>query len=198
MENDGTCAVCRHSEPQAKNLLLDDHVFSEASRVYETNVPRHAYVLVVFGIYCPFFAPAACWWTLQEVLSIETSCMSASAVRDSNIALNTPFLLHNRNRVYTVFQDPYRLGKSRQGAPVFDRHSIPFSIIRLDFDGLPLPVFSGSNLSRILSQSLSLISWRFCICFLSPVRLGNYAMSFAFVHYLFLRHAIDNSDTRKN
>lgn len=152
---------------------------------------RQAYVLVCFGIFSPFFAPAACWCALQEVLSIETSCISASADRDSKRFWNTPFWFHKRKREYTVFQDPNRSGRSRQGEPVLDLQSIPLSISRFDFDGLPLPVFSGGIVSFMRSQSWSLISWRLIITFQSSLLvLENYPLLCYFVQHLFFRHAL--------
>jgi len=42
-------------------------------------------------------------------------------------------------------QGPKRSGKSRQGALVFIFQSMPFSMTRLDFEGLLWPVFSGGS-----------------------------------------------------
>ena len=121
---------------------------------------RKPYILVGFGIFRPFLAPAACWCALHEVLSMDRSCMSASVVSCSNSFLKMSFLLHRRNLEYTVCQAPNRSGKSRHAEPVFEIHSIPLSILRFGFDGLPSPVFSGGKISLIRSHSWSLISWR--------------------------------------
>jgi len=63
-----------------------------------------------------------------------------------------------QKREYTVFHGPYRSGRSRHGLPVLALQSIPLSMSLFDFDGLPLPVFSGGIVFFIRSQSLSLIS----------------------------------------
>ena len=102
----------------------------------------------------------------------------------------TQFLLHKQKREYTVFQEPYRSGKSRQGLPVLALQSIPFNMSRFGFDGLPFPVFSGGIASFMRSQSESLISWRLIIGLLSPVFMEDYATICRFVQLLFFRHAL--------
>jgi hypothetical protein len=61
---------------------------------------------------------------------------------------------------------------------------------RFDFDGLPLPVFSGGIIPLMRSQSVSLISWRFCIRFFPHLFMEDYSFFYPFVHYLFFKHAL--------
>lgn len=112
----------------------------------------------------PFFAPLPCWWTLMVVLSsisVLPSTMSW-AISSSKICSQTPCKLHRRNRVYTLFQGPYRSGRSLQGIPVFSQYRIPLSITRLSFPGLPpCAGFSGGSRSFTLFHCSSVNSCRF-------------------------------------
>lgn len=112
----------------------------------------------------PFFAPLPCWWTLIVVLSsirVLPSTMSW-AISSSNTCSQTPCRLHRRKRVYTLFQGPYRSGRSRQGIPVFSQYRIPLSITRLSFPGLPpCAGFSGGSRHFTLFHRSSVISCRF-------------------------------------
>ena len=116
----------------------------------------------------PFFAPLPCWWTLIVVLSsirVLPSTMSW-AISSSKICSQTPCRLHRRNRVYTLFQGPYRSGRSRQGIPVFSQYRIPLSITRLSFPGLPpCAGFSGGSSSFTLFHCSSVNSCRFILLF---------------------------------
>lgn len=105
-----------------------------------------------------------CWWTLMVVLSsirVLPSTMSW-AISSSKTCSQTPCRLHRRNRVYTLFQGPYRSGRSRQGIPVFSQYRIPLSMTRLSFPGLPpCAGFSGGNRSFTLFHCSSVNSCRF-------------------------------------
>ena len=109
----------------------------------------------------PFFAPLPCWWTLIVVLSsirVLSSTMSW-AISSSKTCSQTPCRLHRRNRVYTLFQGPYRSGRSLQGIPVFSQYRIPLSMTRLSFPGLPpCAGFSGGNSSFTLFHCSSVNS----------------------------------------
>lgn len=112
----------------------------------------------------PFFAPLTCWWTLIVVLSsirVFPSTMSW-AISSSKTCSQTPCRLHRRNRVYTLFQGPYRSGRSLQGIPVLNQYRIPLSITRLSFPGLPpCAGFSGGSSSFTLFHCSSVNSCRF-------------------------------------
>ena len=125
------------------------------------------------GFFAPFFAPLPCWWTLTVVLSNirVLSSTTSWAINSSKTCSHTPCKLHRRNRVYTLFQGPYRSGRSRQGIPVFSQYKIPLSIIRLSFPGLPpCAGFSGGNKFFTLFHCSSVNSCRFIpllYCFFS-------------------------------
>ena len=130
-----------------------------------------------------------CWWTLMVVLSsirVLPSTMSW-AISSSKTCSQTPCRLHRRNRVYTLFQGPYRSGRSLQGIPVFSQYRIPLSITRLSFPGLPpCAGFSGGNRSFTLFHCSSVNSCRFMpllyccfldlsiLCLKTPFRAGAY------------------------
>src|ERR1700722_10297609 len=65
-----------------------------------------------------FWAPALCWWARTIVLSIIAYSLSASAARCWNIRSQTPLLAQRLKRRCTLFQSPYRSGRSRHGMPV--------------------------------------------------------------------------------
>lgn len=84
------------------------------------------------------------------------------AISSSKTCSQTPCRLHRRNRVYTLFQGPYRSGRSLQGIPIFSQYRIPLSITRLSFPGLPpCAGFSGGSSSFTLFHCSSVNSCRF-------------------------------------
>ena len=58
-----------------------------------------------------------------------------------------PSSRHLQKRLYTVFQDPKRSGKSRHAAPLLAIHKIALNINRLSLGGRP--VFATENKSSI-------------------------------------------------
>jgi hypothetical protein len=85
------------------------------------------------GFWRPPFAPAACWcaritvpsttWTLQSTSpAASASCCTAAKIRSQ-----IPAFRQRQNRLYTVDQGPYRSGRSRHGAPVRSRHTMPLT-----------------------------------------------------------------------
>jgi len=70
----------------------------------------------------PPFPPAASWCAriTEPSMSEPTSSTSIRCCLKSRSHI--PRFAHRSNRLYTVFQLPYRSGISRQGAPVFTRH----------------------------------------------------------------------------
>jgi hypothetical protein len=107
------------------------------------------------GLVRPLLAPAACGWartTLPSTKWIVQSrfpSASASACSSARILSQSPCCCQRRNRLYTVFQLPYRPGKSRQGAPVRNRHRIALRIRRWSAFGRPTRgLAGGSNGSR--------------------------------------------------
>jgi hypothetical protein len=69
----------------------------------------------------PPFPPAASWCARMTVPSMREP--TSSSIRNAlKTCSHTPRLAHLANRLYVVFQLPYRSGMSRQGAPVLSRH----------------------------------------------------------------------------
>lgn len=69
----------------------------------------------------PPFPPAASWCARTTVPSMSEPT-SSSMHNSLKARSHTPRLAQRANRLYVVFQGPYRSGMSRQGAPVFSRH----------------------------------------------------------------------------
>ena len=114
--------------------------------------------------FVPPFPPEPCWWTRTYDPSIIYSSLSWSFDSSKNIFSQMPRFVHREYRLYTLFQDPYRSGKSRQGAPVFRIQIMALTIIRLSLAGRPFPPDrSGGTKSLILSHCSSVISCRLII-----------------------------------
>ena len=80
-----------------------------------------------------------------------------------------PRFVHREYRLYTLFQEPNRSGKSRQGAPVFAIQMMALIIIRLSLAGRPFPPErSGGTKSLILSHYSSVISCRLIMTLSMP------------------------------
>src|SRR5215475_13737123 len=124
----------------------------------------------------PPFAPAACWWARTIVLSTKCTSQSswpaASAARwtAAKIASQIPASRHQRKRVCTLDQGPYRSGRSRQGAPVASFHRMPLITSRSSWRGCPAVCAGSSGCSR--AQTASLISCR-CIIHLPKLEIVN-------------------------
>jgi len=112
----------------------------------------------------PFFAPAACWWARMTVPStkctFQSSWPAASACcwTAANSRSHTPAKRQRRKRLWTVDQEPYRSGTSRQGAPVRSFHRIAFRIRRWSSAGRPLAGFCGGSSGASLAHSASVSS----------------------------------------
>ena len=114
--------------------------------------------------FAPPFPPAPCWWTRTYDPSIIYSSLSWSFDNSKKIFSQIPRFVHREYRLYTLFQDPNRSGKSRQGAPVFTIQMIALIIIRLSLAGRPFPpARSCGTKSLILSHCSSDISCRLII-----------------------------------
>ena len=111
--------------------------------------------------FSPPFPPAPCWCTRIYEPSIIYSSLSWSFASSKKIFSQMPRFVQREYRLYTLFQDPNRSGKSRQGAPVFKIQMIALIIIRLSLAGRPFPPErSGGTKSLILSHCSSVISCR--------------------------------------
>ena len=116
--------------------------------------------------FMPPFPPEPCWWTRTYDPSIIYSSLSWSFASSKKIFSQMPRFVHLEYRLYTLFQDPNRSGKSRQGAPVFRIQMMALIITRLSLAGRPFPPErSGGTMSLILSHCSSVISCRFIILF---------------------------------
>lgn len=71
----------------------------------------------------PPFPPAASWCARTMVPSRREPTSSTSTWSSLNNRSHLPRAAQRANRLYTVFQGPYRSGISRQGAPVFTRQT---------------------------------------------------------------------------
>ena len=85
-------------------------------------------------------------------------CSSRRIRSRSSIRSKSPPFRHRLKRSYTVFQGPYRSGRSRHGEPLFSIHMIPFITSRCDRYGRPLPLSEG-NRSPINSHCSSVNSY---------------------------------------
>ena len=114
--------------------------------------------------FAPPFPPAPCWWTRTYDPSIIYSSLSWSFDNSKKIFSQIPRFVHREYRLYTLFHEPKRSGKSRQGAPVLTIQRIALIIIRLSLAGRPFPpARSGGTKSLILSHCSSVISCRLII-----------------------------------
>jgi hypothetical protein len=77
----------------------------------------------------PPFPPAASWCarTTEPSMREPTSSPIRSSLKTRS---HTPRFAQRANRLYVVFQLPYRSGISRQGAPVLRRHMTAFTNTR--------------------------------------------------------------------
>ncbi|MBG6088870.1 hypothetical protein IW256_002983 [Actinomadura viridis] len=77
-------------------------------------------------------AHAAFPFTAPDLVTVQSMRPSESSWTCTwvKIASKVPSAAHRRYRSYTVFQLPYRSGRSRHGAPVASFHKIPFSTVR--------------------------------------------------------------------
>lgn len=122
--------------------------------------------------FMPPFPPEPCWWTRTYDPSIIYYSLSWSLDNSRKIFSQMPRLYHLEYRLYTLFHDPYRSGKSRQGAPVFRIQITALIIIRLSLAGRPFPPDrSGGTKSLILSHCSSVISCRLIIFKSMPEQL---------------------------
>jgi hypothetical protein len=108
----------------------------------------------------PPFAPAACGWPRTMVLSIIWRSLSARfSASVVATASQRPALHQRRKHRHTLFQLPYRSGRSRHGAPVRNRHRMPLIVARRSIGGRPRPPSAGNNNLRTC-HSLSVRSPR--------------------------------------
>ena len=122
--------------------------------------------------FSPPFPPEPCWWTRTYDPSIIYPSLSWSFDSSKKIFSQMPRFVHLEYRLYTLFQDPNRSGKSRQGAPVFRIQMIALIIIRLSLAGRPFPPdCSGGTKFLILSHCSSVISCRLIMLLSMPVLL---------------------------
>ena len=119
--------------------------------------------------FVPPFPPEPCWWTRTYDPSIIYSSLSWSFDSSKKIFSQMPRFVHLEYRLYTLFQDPNRSGKSRQGAPVFRIQIIALIIIRFSLAGRPFPPeCSGGTKSLIMSHCSSDISCRLIMTLSMP------------------------------
>lgn len=117
-------------------------------------------------IAAPFLAPAALWCARIVVPSRKCSVQSsapatsASAWSAANTRVQTPACCQRRQRLYTVCQEPYRSGRSRQGAPVARRHKMPFTMIRWSCAGRPVADRCGGSNGSSFAHWASVSSCR--------------------------------------
>ena len=112
----------------------------------------------------PPFPPDPCWWTRMYDPSIIYCSTSWSLDSSKKIFSQIPRFVHREYRLYTLFQDPKRSGKSRHGAPVFRIQMMALIIILLSLAGRPFPPeYSGGTKSLILSHCSSVTSCRLII-----------------------------------
>lgn len=126
--------------------------------------------------FSPPFPPEPCWWTRTYEPSIIYSSLSWSLswsfASSKKIISQMPRLLHREYRLYTLFQDPNRSGKFRQGAPFFRTQMTALIIIRLSVAGRPFPPeLSGGTKTLIRSHCSSVISCRLIIFKSMPEQL---------------------------
>ena len=135
--------------------------------------------------FSPPFPPEPCWWTRTYDPSIIYSSLSWSFDSSKKIFSQMPRFVHREYRLYTLFQEPNRSGKSRQGAPVFTTQMMALIIIRLSLAGRPFPPeISGGTKSLILFHCSSVISCRFIILFSMTVLFISCVSVSLSVHYI--------------
>ena len=121
-------------------------------------------MLIDIAVFSPFFAPALCWCARTQLLSVLTSCRSASMLSSFKIFAKSPDCCHSLKRLYTVLHGPYRSGRSRHGAPVRMIHTMPLSACLSSLRGLPSwPCCRFGKYSSNLSHSKSVSSCRLCV-----------------------------------
>ena len=106
----------------------------------------------------PPFPPAASWWARTIEASMMTPSSSASIWSALKIAAQCPRSDQFENRLYTVFHDPKRSGRSRHGMPVFARYSTASMKVRSSSFGSG-PGRDGTS-SRIIAHWASVSAWR--------------------------------------
>ena len=135
--------------------------------------------------FVPPFPPEPCWWTRTYDPSIIYSSLSWSFDSSKKIFSQMPRFVHREYRLYTLFQEPNRSGKSRQGAPVFTIQMMALIIIRLSLAGRPfLPEYSGGTMSLILSHCSSVISCRLIMSLSMPDPLAFLVSVFLSLFYI--------------
>src|SRR6266542_3481691 len=119
-------------------------------------------------ITAPFLAPAAWAWARTMVESStcraqsSSPAASASAVSVARMRSQIPACCQRRKREYTVCHGPYRSGRSRQGAPVRSRHTIPLMMVRWSWLGRPVAGRSGGSNGAKRAHCSSVSSCRRC------------------------------------
>ncbi len=126
----------------------------------------------------PLFAPAK-----EASMNVSSNPSSPRASRSSHnahkIPSSTPACCHCWKRRWQVWYDPYRGGRSCQGAPVRRIHSTPFSARRASLQGRPRPsgrrfwFHSTRGLRR--SHCISVRSAMHLICFNSARNASIYS-----------------------
>ena len=172
---DGRLVLLTRSEQDRQRLALPIGLEVHFGRETALAAPQR------LGFWVPPFAPAACWcarmtlpstkWTLQSTSPASSACCWTVAKIRSQI----PAARHRQNRLYTVDHGPYRLGRSRQGAPVRSRHKIPSMIRRWSMFGRPRSGFSAgrNGSSRPHSWSVSSPRCRILIVEQIPAHLSG-------------------------
>ena len=134
-------------------------------RIKRSGLPRASTAVCTFvlspprdrPIACAFFlaAPTECWWARTMVLSRNTSSKSASSASSANTFCQMPLFDQRAKRMYTLFQSPNSVGRSRHGLPVRAIHSTASINCRLSSPLRPgSPVFPGNIDSKRCHWSL--------------------------------------------
>jgi hypothetical protein len=144
----GNHGLCRHAREDALGLRhivgltrrqcptgQTAQTFDQRMNLGAQSAPRAPERLIAVF----FAAPAACWWARTMVESRKTSSKSASLASSSNTRCHTPLSDQRAKRLYTLFQGPKALGRSRQGEPVRAIHKTASTNRRLS-----APVRPGS------------------------------------------------------
>ncbi len=114
----------------------------------------------------PPLPPAACWWARTTEPSTKCSVQSRFPAaspwrwRSASARSQTPSCCQRMKRLYTVCQGPYWGGRSRQGAPVVNRQSMPFTTRRWSWLGRPRRGRAGGNSGANRSHWASVRSCR--------------------------------------
>jgi hypothetical protein len=150
----GTCVAKLHQRVEALRLMNLAPSELEGQRIAlgigaQLDFGREAAARApeCFAILIPPFAPTACWCarTIVESMACSSSAGGPRLARVSNTASHTPSLLQRVKRTNTEFQLPYRLGRSRHGAPVRKTQRMPLTVRRLSATAGPRSPRSGSK-----------------------------------------------------